>query len=394
MKIVFYCKESAEANIDNYLELGVSGTVSAMILAGHGLTKLGHEVVVLNRSRDGDFQGTRHIHTKAPEEVPARLAEIGPVDVFIANGWAGDVFQGPQLNAGKRVHWIHNFCDQRPFERGIATGKIDYGVCISVNQLGTWWRSPAFSRVTNIPNCVDTRQLGDKAVVEELENKIMFIGATRESKGFHDALRVFLTFHVRHPQFKFYVAGGANLHHGFSGLSENGIFEAEYENRCLKELLYDRTGALREEIVLLGRISRKQVLAHLRTTRVALVNPSWTSEPETYCVSAVEAQGIGVPVISTFRGGLPEVIQDGKSGILVKSRNDQSMVAAIERITGDERLASQFATNGRANVIASFGVPRIASEWEAKLREMTAGRLFRGNMLKAIRSKIRHKLRY
>lgn len=392
MKIVFYCKESAEANIDNYLELGVSGTVSAMILAAHGLTGLGHEVVVLNRSRDGVFQGTRHIHTEAPQEVSAQLVKIGPVDVFIANGWAGDVFQGTRVNAGKRVHWLHNFCDQRPFECGVADGRIDYGVCISVNQLGTWWRSPAFSRVTNIPNCVDTLNLGEEALVEKLEDKIMFIGATRESKGFHDALRVFLAFHVRHPQFKFYVAGGANLHHGTGGLSQNGIFEAEYEDRCLKNLLYNQSGALREEIVLLGRISRRQVLAHLRTTRVALVNPSWTSEPETYCVSAVEAQGIGVPVISTFRGGLPEVILDGRSGILVKSKSDLSMVAAIERITEDERLAAEFAGSGRANVMEKFGVSRIASEWDAKLRVMTAGKLFRGNMLKAIRSKIRHKV--
>ena len=225
------------------------------------------------------------------------------------------------------------------------------------------------------------------------ENKIMFIGATRESKGFHDGLRLFLQFHARYPDYKFYVAGGANLHGSAGPLSANGIFEREYEDRCLKEMLYDRNGTLRPEIVLLGRLPRSEVLRHLATTKIALVNPSWTSEPETFCISAVEAQGMGVPVVSTFRGGLPEVIQDGKSGILVKRRSDRSMVAAIERITQDERLASEFSAQGRANVAANFGVSRIASEWDAKLHEMTTGKPFRGNLLKAIRSKIRHKLR-
>lgn len=392
MRIVFYCLETAEANIDNYLGLGVSGTVSAMILASHGLTMLGHDVVVLNNSESGVYQGTRHIRTRSPGEVSRHLKDIGPVDVFIANGWAGEIFLNVGVEVPTKVHWVHNFIDQVPIEHGIAVGKIDYVVCISVNQLGTWWQSRNFARITNIPNCVDTGSLAKFAANGGRENKIMFIGATRESKGFHDGLRVFLQFHASHPEYKLYVAGGASLHGSVGRLSSNGIFEQDYEDRCLKGLLYDRNGSLREEIVLLGRIPRKLVIEHLTTTKVALVNPSWTSEPETYCVSAVEAQGVGVPVVSTFRGGLPEVVQDGKSGILVKRRDDRSMVAAIERITGDDRQASEFAANGRANVMANFGVSKIASEWDAKLRVMTAGKVFRGNVLKAIRSKIRHKV--
>jgi glycosyltransferase involved in cell wall biosynthesis len=393
MRIVFYCKEAAEANIDNYRDLGASGTVSAMILASHGLTLLGHEVVVLNRSASGVYSGTRHLQTGSPDEVAGHLEEIGSVDVFIANGWAGDILLTAEVNVPTKVHWVHNFIDQAPIERGIAECKIDYVVCISLNQLCTWWRSSVFTRVTNILNCVDTLSVGESAACGGRENKIMFIGATRESKGFHDGLRVFRQFHARHPEYKFYVAGGADLHGSATQLSSNGIFEQEYEDRCLKEYLYDANGKLREEIVLLGRIPRKQVLEHLTTTKVALVNPSWTSEPETYCVSAVEAQGMGVPVVSTFRGGLPEVVQDGKSGILVKSRDDQSMVAAMERITQNDQLAAEFSANGRMHVMESFGVTRIANEWDAKLREMTAGKTFKGNLWKAIRIKIRNKLR-
>jgi glycosyltransferase involved in cell wall biosynthesis len=393
MRIVIYCKDASEANIDNYLSLGASGTVSAMILMSHGLALLGHEVVVLNRSESGLYQGTRHLRTDSPEDARRHIAEIGGADVFIANGWACDIFGGLEIPVPVKVHWIHNFIDQRPVERAMAEGRIDYGVCISANQLGTWWRSPVFSRIINIPNCVDAASLEGQATDEVKQNKIMFIGATRESKGFHDGLRVFGKFHARNPDYQFYVAGGASLHGIVDGLSRNGIFEREYEDRCLKDLLYDRNGILRPEIVLLGRIPRSEVLRHLTTAKVALVNPSWTSEPETFCISAVEAQGMGVPVVSTFRGGLPEVIENGKSGILVKSEDDRSMVAAIEKITQDEKLAAEFSANGRANVLASFGVSRIAGEWDTRLHEMVVGKSFRGNMLKAIRSKIRHKLR-
>lgn len=393
MNIVFYCKESAPANIENYIELGVSGTVSAMILASYGLSQLGHSVVVLNKSETGTFQGTRHIHTISPSDVARHLEEVGQVDVFIANGWAGDIFLKIGVNVATKVHWVHNFVNQVPIESGIATGKINYVVCISLNQLGTWWQSRAFPRVTNIPNCVDTSSLQGMGVRNNLKNKIMFIGATRESKGFHDALRVFRKFHAAHPAYRFYVAGGANLHGSASKLSANGIFEQEYEDRCLKEDLYDSNGDLRDEIVLLGRIPRKEVLEHLLTAKVALVNPSWTSEPETYCVSAVEAQGMGVPVVSTFRGGLPEVVKDGVSGILSKNRTDQTLVTAIERLTQDDRLAADFSLAGRRNVVENFGVSKIANEWDAKLRVMVAGKPFKGNLWKAVRIKIRHKLR-
>ena len=393
MKVVIYCKDAAQANIDNYLSLGASGTVSAMILASHGLTLRGHDVMVLNRSESGVYQGTRHLRTESPDDVRRHLAEIGAADVFIANGWASDIFDEIEIPVPTKVYWIHNFIDRVPVERAMAEGRIDYGVCISANQLGTWWRSRFFSRITNIPNCVDASNSERRSAVGERENKIMFIGATRESKGFHDGLRVFLQFHARHPEYRFYVAGGAGLHGSAGPLSANGVFEQEYEDRCLKELLYDGSGSLRPEIVLLGRIPRSEVLRHLATTKVALVNPSWTSEPETFCISAVEAQGMGVPVVSTFRGGLPEVIQNGKSGILVKSKDDRSMVAAIERITHDEKLAKEFSANGRANVLARFGVSRIAEQWDTKLHEMAAGQFFRGNMVKAIRTKIRHKIR-
>lgn len=394
MRIVFYCKEAAEANIDNYLELGASGTVSAMILAGHGLTLLGHEVIILNRSASGVYQGTRYLHTESPAEAVGHLAEVRPVDVFIANGWACDIFDAHEIPVPTKVYWIHNFIDRLPVERAVAAGKIQYGVCISANQLGTWWRSPVFSRITNIPNCVDTQSHPSHPTAGGRENKIMFIGATRESKGFHDGLRIFLQFHARNPDYKFYVAGGASLHGSAGALSDNGIFEQEYEDRCLKEMLYDRNGSLRDEIVLLGRIPRNRVIQHLATTKVVLVNPSWTSEPETFCVSAVEAQGEGVPVVSTFRGGLPEVVLDGRSGILVKRRGDENMVRALERITGDGKMAAGFSETGRAHVRERFGVSCIAREWDAKLRHMTAGRLFRGNMWKAVRSKIRHKLHH
>ncbi len=393
MRIVFYCSEGAPANIDNYLGLGASGTVSALILASHGLAELGHEVIVLNRSASGQFQKTRHFRTESPDEVPERLKEIGEVDVFIANGFAASIFHTHDLKAGTRAYWVHNFVNQTPFEKAIREGRLDYIICISHNQLGTWWRSPVFDRVAQIYNCIDISAVDAVSAPVAKEKKIMFIGAPRQSKGFHDALRIFDAFSKKHPGYQFYVAGAASLHGSASELSDNGIFEKDYEGSHLKELLRDGNGGVRSDVVLLGKISRDEVLKHLASAVVALQNPSWDSEPEVHSVSALEAQAMGVPVLSAFRGGQPEAVIDGVTGILIKTRDVASAVRALESIVCDPELARRMSDAARTHVRRSFQVETIAAEWNDRLLAMSRGERVKGNLLKAIRSKIRHKIR-
>ena len=394
MKIVFYCQEEAPANVSNYLGIGASGTVSALILASQALTRIGHEVVVLNRSESGEFFGTRYLQTRSAEEVLAHLLELGEVDVFIANGWAAQIFLKHDVNARRKVYWVHNFVDHAPFESAIINGRLDYVSCISLNQFGTWFRSPVFHRVTQIYNGVDIGVVDTIKGHSEREKKIMFIGAPRESKGFHDALRVFDSFSRRNPGYTLYVAGGADLHSSAGTLSANSIFEEEYEENHLRGLLYDCTGRVRGDVVLLGRISRVEVLRHLATARVALQNPSWASEAEVHSVACLEAQAMGVPVVSTFRGGQPEVICDGRTGILVKRKGDVHLVRALERITSDANYGGALSVAASEHVRVHFNLAKVAADWESAIQMVSEGRGFRGNRLRALNVKIRNKVNF
>ena len=393
MRIVFYCAEEAPANIENYFKIGASGTVSAMILASHGLAGLGHEVFVLNRSQSRIYGKTTHLHTVSANQVPERIEEIGSVDVFIANGFASQIFQTYKIKAGKRVCWIHNFIDQEPHVNAIREGRLEYIICISHNQLGTWWRSPVFDWIAQIYNSVDMHAIDEIPVTVKREKKIMFVGAPRSSKGFHDALRIFDAFARRNPGYKFYVAGAASLHFSASTLSDNGIFEKDYEERHLKDLLYLKDGRLRHDVVLLGKISRQSVLIHLGSSMVAIQNPGWESEPEVHSISALEAQAMGVPVLSSFRGGQPEAIISGQTGILLKSRDLESAVKALESLVNDPELATRMSQTGTCHVRERFQVEIIAREWDRCLGVMSRGERFSGNFMKAVRIKLRHKLK-
>ncbi len=393
MRIVFYCREEAPANFENYLKIGATGTVSAMVLASHGLAGLGHEVFILNRSASGYYGRTTHLRTVSPDQVPARIEEISGVDVFIANGFASEIFQTHEIKAGKRACWIHNFIDQGPHVKAVIENRLDYIICISHNQLGTWWRSPLFDRIAQIYNSIDIDAIDAIPVMPVKEKKIMFIGAPRLSKGFHDALRIFDAFSGRNPGYKFYVAGAASLHGSASVLSDNGVFERDYEESHLKNLLYGKDGNLRSDVVLLGNIPREQVLDHLNSAVVALQNPGWDSEPEVHSISALEAQAMGVPVVSSFRGGQPETILAGRTGILLKSNDLEAAVKGLELLTNDRELGRRMSRNAKLHVKENFKVEIIAREWDRCLGVMSRGERFSGNFMKAVRIKIRHKLR-
>lgn len=77
--------------------------------------------------------------------------------------------------------------------------------------------------------------------------------------------------------------------------------------------------------------------------------------------AALLAMAAGAPVLASRVGGLPEVVEDGVSGLLTS--NDPSEVAqCMQRLLGDRSLASRLAGCARRNVEAKFSIDRMVSE--------------------------------
>jgi glycosyltransferase involved in cell wall biosynthesis len=68
----------------------------------------------------------------------------------------------------------------------------------------------------------------------------------------------------------------------------------------------------------------------------------------------VEAMAAGLPVVSTAVSGIPELVEDGRTGLLVGPDDPEALADAVWRLAEDPPLADRLAEAGRATVAERF----------------------------------------
>ncbi len=88
------------------------------------------------------------------------------------------------------------------------------------------------------------------------------------------------------------------------------------------------------------------------------------STSESFSNSLLEAMACGCCPIATRVGGLPEMIEDGKSGLLVESGNAADLAAKLKRVIGDDKLRNALAKNAAERAHGEFSVQAFVSNME------------------------------
>ena len=94
-----------------------------------------------------------------------------------------------------------------------------------------------------------------------------------------------------------------------------------------------------------------------------MVLPSTTSEDgktEGIPVALMDAMAMQVPVIATQVSGIPELVTQEQTGLLVPDRNSSALARALLRLYKDRELAQRLAINGRAKVVNDFNLHKSA----------------------------------
>jgi glycosyltransferase involved in cell wall biosynthesis len=121
-----------------------------------------------------------------------------------------------------------------------------------------------------------------------------------------------------------------------------------------------------EGYVLQNNLSEKVIFLGVRDDIAAIVSTFdifiLPSLMEGMGKSLLEAQAMGIPVIATKVGGIPEVVKDGETGILVPARDAHAIAEAAIKLLQDETLRRKFYENAKEWVDYRFSIETMVKD--------------------------------
>jgi glycosyltransferase involved in cell wall biosynthesis len=101
-------------------------------------------------------------------------------------------------------------------------------------------------------------------------------------------------------------------------------------------------------ILLLGRLDVNQLITEMLSANLFIHPSHIDNSPNSLC----EAMILGMPVISTYAGGIPSLLDDRKEGILVQDGDPYALCGAIIELIRDKDYAATLGKNARTRAIA------------------------------------------
>lgn len=129
---------------------------------------------------------------------------------------------------------------------------------------------------------------------------------------------------------------------------------------------------LQERVCFFGVCSQGEVADLMRRVRGfvqhSLVAPDGDSEGNP--VAVMEAQLSGLPVVATRHAGIPEVVVDGQSGLLVQEGDERAMAQAMVQLVRDPDLAARLGDCGRRRIQERFTIEHHLREVSQLLHQV------------------------
>lgn len=88
----------------------------------------------------------------------------------------------------------------------------------------------------------------------------------------------------------------------------------------------------------------------------------------------IEAMAMGVPVVATRCGGIPEIVVDGETGFLVERGDSTALAQAILRLLSDEDLRKSMGKAARKRAVELFAWEKIAANLLNYYKKICEGR--------------------
>ncbi|PMJ38241.1 hypothetical protein BCU24_21085 [Vibrio cyclitrophicus] len=344
--ICLYSEEAKYCFEDDLYEKGVSGTLFSTMQLCIGLRDNGYKVVLIGKYPDTvSIKGILYQSISGIDSLD-EFVEGSGCNVFI---YIGAISSMPEnrLSCEKIYYWCHNWVDFNPYLEYFNDNKLDGFIFVSyyhllmtaVNSIkkGFLFRQLFSSRVMH--NSLDLDLLNN--VQEKHDDKLdfinlAFVGYPSKNKGIIDALSIASTL-AKKNDVVFNIYGGKELY------GHTGGVEADLSNYdCLS-------------IVEHGTLNRLQLYPEIQKQHFLVAGLTGS---ETFCVSIAEGIALGVPSITSKKGGQNEIISKTCSLFLedFEDKNCYSLNKKIENIKRE-------IENDKNRIKNDFSRENITKRW-------------------------------
>ncbi|HVS30097.1 MAG TPA: glycosyltransferase [Thermoanaerobaculia bacterium] len=200
----------------------------------------------------------------------------------------------------------------------------------------------AASNVSRVYNGMDLENLRWQEPLQR-PRRVVSVGRLVEKKGFEYLIDACAILAARNVDFECDIIG-------------HGVLEQALQARIAERNLGSR-------VRLLGPQSRDEVIAGMHNA-AAFVGPYVVAENgdrDGLPTVLLEAMATGTPAIATDVTGVPEIIRDGSTGLLVAQRDAEALAAAIERLLDDAHLRVRIAREARKLIESEFDSRRTSA---------------------------------
>lgn len=212
-------------------------------------------------------------------------------------------------------------------------------------------RFPRFSqRCRTVYNGARTFPAG-KTSKNHKTKTVLFIGRISPEKGVHVLLDAFKEVVKHCPQAQLKIVGpfGVLSMKWIVGLTDDPVTAslAKYYRLNYRELLKAKTSEVRNHVTFTGWVSDQQ-LHQIYSSADIVVLPSVNNEP--FGLLLADGMAYGLPAVATRGGGVPEIVVDGKTGLLVNRDDSSQLAAAISQLLTDDKLRADMGQAARERV--------------------------------------------
>ncbi|WP_054199115.1 glycosyltransferase family 4 protein [Clostridium baratii] len=265
-----------------------------------------------------------------------------------------DMLRTYKLNS---VAWAHNFSTSKELKYINECKYVKRYICVGKQQYNMLKDHSIIEKADYIYNCINTEIYKNKQLKDK-QNILCYVGSINPAKGFHKVCKVWKRIKNKIPNSELWVIGSGKLYDKECLMGKYGIAESKYEKKFIKYIV-DKEGKLPKDIVFWGVQSEEKKLDIMSKAKVGIVNP--TAKTETFCISAIEFEMLGVPVVTRKKNGFLDTVKNNQTGILAMS--ESGIVKSIVKLLNDSKLNNYMSESGMKFVEQNFDIEYIVEKW-------------------------------